>query len=146
MAARAVPDADLHVLGPVHREGHETDFANLKLHGWVDDVTTYLVAAEVVIASAGDNTVHEIARARRPFICAPEWRYFDEQKCKARELARLGAAIHLESWPGSLPAWQQLFAEAQALDVAALADLYDGDAACNAARWLTDLARRLWSS
>ena len=35
VAARAAPDALWLTLGPTHREGHETDFANLTELGWV---------------------------------------------------------------------------------------------------------------
>ena len=97
VAARALPDALWLVAGPVHREGHETDFGNLRELGWIDNLTDYLCAADRVVASAGDNTVHEIARAEKPFLCVPEWRYFDEQQAKAAELAKLGAAVHLSS-------------------------------------------------
>lgn len=71
MGARALPDAQWFVLGPVFKEGHETDFANLTITGWVDNSIAYLAAADVIIASAGDNTVHEIAQVGRPFLCFP---------------------------------------------------------------------------
>jgi UDP-N-acetylglucosamine--N-acetylmuramyl-(pentapeptide) pyrophosphoryl-undecaprenol N-acetylglucosamine transferase len=61
VAARAAPEALWLTLGPTHREGHETDFANLRELGWVPSVTDYLAAADIVVASAGDNTIHEVA-------------------------------------------------------------------------------------
>ena len=146
MAARAEPDTQFLVVGPVHREGHETDFANLELRGWVDNVTDYIAAADAVIASAGDNTVHEIARLGRPYLCAPEWRYFDEQARKADELERLGAAVALRAWPGSLSAWRDAFARAEALDLTALKKLYDADAARKIAAWLENEAAGLWAA
>lgn len=145
MAARAVPDALWLVVGPVHREGHETDFGNLIEKGWVAGVTDHIAAADVVIASAGDNTVHEIARVGRPYICAPEWRYFGEQSRKADRLAEVGAAVALHNWPGSLAPWRSLLDEAKALDPAALARLYDPDAARVAANYIEGLANRLWA-
>jgi hypothetical protein len=144
MAARAMPDALWLVVGPTHREGHETDFGNLVERGWVDDVTGHIAAADVVIASAGDNTVHEIARVGRPYVCAPEWRYFGEQTRKAERLAAIGAAVALPSWPGALAPWPALVAEAQALDPAVLARLYDPQAASHAADWLEATIARLW--
>ena len=134
------------MLGPVHREGHETDFANLVECGWVAGVTDHLAAADVVIASAGDNTVHEIARVGRPYVCAPEWRYFGEQTRKAERLAELGAAVALGRWPGDLAPWRSILDEAKALDPAALASLYDEGSAGAAARYLETLANDLWSA
>ncbi|WBY16505.1 glycosyltransferase [Erythrobacteraceae bacterium WH01K] len=146
VAARAEPDTLWLVAGPVHREGHETDFGNLRELGWIDNLTDYLCAADRVIASAGDNTVHEIARAGKPFLCIPEWRYFDEQQAKARELARLGAAVMRETWPASNPEWRKALAETDALDTSLLSSLHDEDAARKAAHWLEDTADRLWAA
>ncbi|MDY8108152.1 glycosyltransferase [Fulvimarina sp. 2208YS6-2-32] len=145
VAARAVPDAEWLVLGPTLKEGHETNFSNLRELGWVENVTDYLAAADIVIASAGDNTVTEIARVGRPFVVMPEWRYFGEQTRKAEALARLGAAVHAPRWPGDIPAWQALMAEARELDPAAIAKLYDPKAASKAAHWLEHLTDTLWT-
>ena len=145
VAARAEPETLWLVAGPVHREGHETDFGTLRELGWIDNLTDYLCAADRVIASAGDNTVHEIARAAKPFLCIPEWRYFDEQQAKARELGRLGAATYRETWPASIPEWQRVLAETDALDTAILASLHDEDAARRAARWMEQQATQLWA-
>ncbi len=116
VAARAEPDALWLTLGPTHREGHETDFSNLRELGWVSSVTDYLAAADIVIASAGDNTVHEIARVGGRLIVMPEWRYFAEQTRKAEALVRLGAAVQAPAWPGDLRGWRDLLARARALD------------------------------
>ncbi|QEA39481.1 glycosyl transferase [Pistricoccus aurantiacus] len=144
VAARAATGSRFITIGPVHREGHETDFFNLENHGWVTNVTDYLVASDIVLASAGDNTVHEIARIGRPYICAPEWRYYGEQVRKAECLQRLGAAIHLENWPSSIDAWQELLMRARELDVSTLRELYSPQAARTAAQWLENLTDRLW--
>lgn len=146
VAARAEPDALWLIAGPVHREGHETDFGNLRELGWVDNLTDYLCAADRVVASAGDNTVHEIARARKPFLCIPEWRYFAEQQAKAAELARVGAATHLETWPASIPEWQRVLSVTDRLDTERLAQLHDADAARKTALWLESEAERLWQT
>ncbi|MEA3537457.1 glycosyltransferase [Rhizobium sp. CC-YZS058] len=145
MGARAVPDALWLVAGPVHREGHETDFANLRELGWVSNVTDHIAAADIVIASAGDNTVHEIARVGAKFVVMPEWRYFAEQHRKADALCALGAAVTAPAWPGDYAAWQALLGAAEALDPAALRALHDPDAARNAATWLESLADELWT-
>lgn len=146
VAARAEPDGLWLVAGPVHREGHETEFGNLRELGWVDNLTDYLSAADRVVASAGDNTVHEIARAAKPFLCIPEWRYFDEQKSKAEQLERLGAAVVRETWPASIPEWQKVLAKTDELDRSKLAALHNEGAAKNAAAWLEAEAQRLWRS
>ena len=145
MGARALPEALWLTIGPLHREGHETDFANLRNLGWVDNPIEWIAAADVVIASAGDNTVHEIARVGRPYLCVPEWRYFDEQVAKARELARIGAAHTLSRWPGSNGQWRMAIANAKALEAEAIEPLFDADAAGRIARHLVALDERLWA-
>ena len=146
VGARALPDAEWLVLGPTLKEGHETNFANLKERGWVPNVTDYLAAADIVIASAGDNTITEIARVGRPLVVMPEWRYFGEQARKAEALALLGAAVHAPRWPGDIPGWQVLMSEARRLDQARLTPLYDPDAAKKAARWMEGLTDELWEN
>lgn len=145
VAARAVPDALWLVAGPVLREGHETDFPNLKELGWVDNVTDHIAAADIVVASAGDNTVHEIARAARLFVVMPEWRYFSEQHRKASELVRLGAAVSAPHWPGDYEGWRGLLQRAEELDTQALATLHEPTAAAKAANWLEGLCDQLWT-
>ena len=145
MGARARQDALWLALGPLHVEGHETDFPNLVRLGWVDRPMDYLAAADLVIASAGDNTVHEIARARRPFLCVPEWRYYDEQRVKGAQLARLGAAHVLDGWPASWRQWTEALEAARATGAERLAGLFDPDAARRIAEHLVELDARLWA-
>ena len=145
VAARAAPDALWLTLGPTHREGHETDFSNLRELGWVPSVTHHLAAADIIVASAGDNTVHEVARVGGRLIVMPEWRYFGEQARKAEALVRLGAAVQAPAWPGDLDGWRTLLARARALDGARLAALYAPDAAARAAGWLEGLTDTLWA-
>lgn len=144
VGARALPHADWLVLGPTLKEGHETDFANLRELGWVSNVTDYLAAADIVVASAGDNTVTEIARVGRPLVIAPEWRYFNEQTRKAEAMAAVGAAVHAARWPGDLAGWQALMDAARQLDPARITPLYRKDAAQRAANWLEGLTDELW--
>ena len=144
VGARAAPDARWVALGPVHREGHETEFANLTHEGWVDGITAWLAAADIVIASAGDNTVHEIARVGRPFLVVPEWRYFDEQWRKAQELDRIGAAAMLPVWPGNLADWRAALDRARGIDLDSQRALFSEDAAASAARFLMETCDRLW--
>ncbi|WP_447555012.1 glycosyltransferase [Vreelandella sp. EE22] len=144
VAARAAPQTLFLTIGPLHLEGHETDFANLVNCGWVDNVVDYLAASDIVLASAGDNTVHEIAMLKRPYIVAPEWRYFGEQARKAERLAELEAAVNMPVWPGDFAGWQHVLEKARGLDVERLATLYDASAAERAARWLEQCVDGLW--
>lgn len=145
VGARAAPDAIWLTIGPTHREGHETDFANLTELGWVPNVTDYLAAADIVIASAGDNTIHEIARVGQKLIVFPEWRYFGEQARKSDALVGLGAAVSVPAWPGDFTAWQALLAKARALDGEVIRTLYAPDAALRGAAWLESLTDDLWA-
>ena len=146
MAARALPEALWLTVGPVEMQGHETEFANLRQCGWVEDVAAYLAAADVVVASAGDNTCHEIARVGRPFLCIPEWRYYDEQVAKGRELARLGAAHVVSGWPASNGQWQEAIAATLKLGTARLTPLFDPEAARKIADHLVALDAHLWDA
>ncbi|MFW6413054.1 MAG: glycosyl transferase, partial [Oceanicaulis sp.] len=91
------------------------------------------------------NTVHEIARVNRPFLCVPEWRYFNEQVRKAEELARLNAAHTLTTWPASNAAWTDAIEAACAIDLETQASLFDPEAARKIAEGLLALEDRLWS-
>ena len=144
VAARAAPETLFVTVGPLHREGHETDFVNLVNHGWVSHTSDYIAAADIVLASAGDNTVHEVMRTGRAFICAPEWRYFDEQQRKAESLAAVGAAIHLRNWPGDLDGWRTLLERARKLDIEHQRGLHSPEAAARAAGWLQSRMETLW--
>ena len=146
VGARAAPDALWIAIGPTLEEGHETDFANLLKLGWVDNVPDYLAAADIVIASAGDNTIHEVARASGKLIVMPEWRYFSEQHRKADALVAIGAAVSAPQWPGDFPAWQDLLDAARRLDGSVLASLHEPDAAARGARWLESLTDSLWEA
>ncbi len=144
MAARALPDAAWTAIGPVHLEGHETEFPNLTRLGWVANTIDHIAAADVVVASAGDNTVHEIARVGRPFLCIPEWRYYDEQRAKAAELERIGAATVLAGWPASNDQWRDAIAATLERGAEALKPLFAPNAAKNIAQHLVALDERLW--
>ena len=145
MAARALPDWRIVTIGPVAREGHETEPGNLMHHGWVDVPETYVAAADLVIASTGNTACHQILAAGRPWIAVPEWRYFEEQLHKGRALHRAGVAHLCETWPGTPHGWRLAVDAARALDPDRQRRLVDPAAAAGTARWLTDLAARLWA-
>lgn len=144
LAARAYPTALWLTVGKTVRYGHETDFANLVDIGWVDDVSDYLAAADVVIATPGDTLTHEIARVGRPLICIPEWCYYDEQACKAQALSARNMAVYSPRWPASFTQWRTLVDKAGHCDLTAQRELVDDQAAERAAVWLEGLIQDLW--
>ena len=88
IGARAEPDTLWLTIGAVEHQWHETPPANLRHQGWVDNPAAYIAAADRIVSSAGDTTVHMIAAAGRPWVVVPEWRYFDEQLFKTRRARR----------------------------------------------------------
>lgn len=143
LGARAEPDAQWLTIGTVEHEWHATAPANLRHCGWVSTPELYIAAADRIVSSAGNTTVHMIAAMGRPWIVVPEWRYFDEQLWKARMLERAGAAAMLDHWPSHASAWAAAWQRAMALDLGRQHDLVDPAAAADAALWLTDLAECL---
>lgn len=115
---------------------------NLVHHPWAGDVFSHLLGADVVVASGSHNSVMEAAAARKPLVCIPQDRPFDEQGSKGRCLERLGAAVVRDGWPAA-SRWPALLSEALALGPANLSRLVDGGGARRAAGFLDDLARRV---
>jgi hypothetical protein len=142
LGARAEPDALWLTIGTVEHEWHATAPANLRHVGWVGTPDLYIAAADRVVSSAGNTTVHMIAAAGRPWIVVPEWRYFDEQLWKARMLGEAGAAVVLDHWPSHAGAWAAAWRRAAALDLVRQRALVDPGAARAAADWLAGLAAR----
>lgn len=113
--------------------------------GWVADPFTDLVHADVVIATAGHNTVMECAAAAARLVVLAEDRPFDEQHAKARLLADADAAVHLPAWPAP-HAWRDVLAHACRLDASVLAGLVDGDGVRRTSRRLDDLVAEITGS
>ena len=145
LGARAEPDGLWLTIGAVERDWHATEPGNLRHLGWVDCPELYIAAADRIVSSAGNTTVHMIAAAGRPWIVVPEWRYFDEQLWKARMLAEAGAAVMLDHWPAHGAAWAEAWGKAAALDLAVQRALVDPDAAQAAAAWLEAQADEAWT-
>lgn len=145
LGARAEPDVLWLTIGSVAHEWHATSPGNLRHVGWVGDPATYIAAADRVVSSAGNTTIHMVAAAGRPWIVVPEWRYFDEQVCKAHALDRAGAAVTLDHWPAYEAAWRDAWRRAAALSPVMQQALVDPDAAQTAARWLATLADEAWA-
>lgn len=134
--ARAIPERQFHIIGPCTVPNSLPD--NLELRGWVDDADAQIAAAGVVIGAAGDGVVSAVLAARRPFICLPEPRPFNEQVSKARRLGAVGGAIVRFDWPQASD-WTRLIDLAINQAEYWPACLTDEGGAEASARWLHDL-------
>lgn len=146
LGARAEPEALWLTIGAVDQEWHATMPGNLRHLGWVDRPDLHIAAADRIVSSAGNTTVHMIAAAGRPWIVIPEWRYFDEQLWKARMLDRAGAAVTLDHWPAHAAGWRDAWARAGRLDLTAQHRLVDSRAAQLCAAWLDTQADAAWTT
>jgi hypothetical protein len=82
---------------------------------WIENPWPLIVAADVVVAHAGQNAIAEIAAARRPAVIVPEDRPHDEQRTTASVLRRPEwPALVLERFPSS--GWPALLEQAAAQD------------------------------
>ena len=144
LGARAEPDSQWVTLGTIESEWHETPPANLSHLGWVDNVEDWISAADRIVSTAGNTTVHLVAAAAKPWIVVPEWRYFGEQVCKAEALDRAGAAAHARLWPSSAQEWAGYWRAAREIDPENQRRLVADDAAKHAATAIEALIRNLW--
>ncbi|MFX4084890.1 glycosyltransferase [Sphingobium yanoikuyae] len=142
-AARAAPAWQWRVIGPCTVPADLPP--NLELPGWVDDADAQIAAARVVIGAAGDGVVSAVLSARRPFICLPEPRPFDEQASKANRLAAVGGAIVRHEWPKPQE-WPSLIGRAIAQNQQWSACLESESGPERVARWLDDLCARAVSN
>lgn len=146
VGARATPTARWITIGPVQRDWHATEPANLEHRGWVADAADHIAAADVVIASTGNTTCQQILAAGRPWLAVPEWRYFDEQHRKAEALAAAGVACVRPHLPSSAGGWLSALAETRASHRPLVQRaMIDEAPAQIAADWLEALATRLWT-
>ncbi|TQR83518.1 UDP-N-acetylglucosamine--N-acetylmuramyl-(pentapeptide) pyrophosphoryl-undecaprenol N-acetylglucosamine transferase [Mycobacterium hodleri] len=81
---------------------------------WAEDPWPALCAADVVVSSAGQSSVADIAAAGRPAIIVAQDRPFAEQRATARALHRAGLAVVRPQWP-DLADWPHLVDDARAL-------------------------------
>ncbi|WP_420749341.1 glycosyltransferase [Rhodococcus sp. O3] len=82
---------------------------------WVHDPWPALCRADVVVGHAGQNTVADIAAARRPAVLVAEPRPFDEQCATVTALDHAGLAVALTGWPEA-QAWPGLLDRARRSD------------------------------
>lgn len=145
VGARVRPGARWITIGSIRRDWHATEPANLEHRGWVDDAAAHIAAADLVVASPGNTTCHQILAAGRPWLAIPEWRYFDEHHRKAAALAAVNAACVRPHLPSSAEAWAQALDQTMAThDPVLQRALIDPQAALKAASWLESLAGTLW--
>jgi hypothetical protein len=135
-AARATPDRHWHVAGALRT----ATAANVTDHGPRAPVDALLRACSVVVGTAGTNIVAEVAGARRPFVCLPQERPFQEQERQAEALRRLGVAVVPADAPRAAD-WPALLAEAEARPTELWGALHDGRGAARMATAIRRVAR-----
>jgi hypothetical protein len=122
LVGRGGHELDAHELRRVIRRTHRWEWTTLGVGDSahcsrstpaddLDRVWEHLVAADVVVAGAGSNVIAETAAARRPLICLPQARPFDEQLCAARSLQASGLLESCERWP-AVHQWDTLLERA----------------------------------
>lgn len=67
--------------------------------GRVDPILPTLLAADVVVTSAGWAATADVVSAGARLVLVPERRPFDEQEVRATALAGAGLAVRVEHWP-----------------------------------------------
>ena len=65
VGARTRPEARWITIGPLQRDWHATEPANVEHRGWVEDAADFIAAADLVIASTGNTTCQQILAAGR---------------------------------------------------------------------------------
>jgi hypothetical protein len=138
LVGRGGHELDAHELRRAIRRTHQWQWSTLGLRDPahaasasgldIDRVWQHLLACDVVVAGAGSNVIAETAAARRPMICLPQTRPFDEQVCAARSLAASGLVECCEHWPPT-HRWDALLDRALARDPSRWEIFHDGAAA-----------------
>lgn len=82
---------------------------------WAQDPWPALCNADVVVSSAGQSAVADIAAARRPAILVSAPRPFAEQHATSRALEAAGLALVRHEWP-ELDEWPSLIERARVSD------------------------------
>lgn len=141
-AARECSDWQWTVLGPICTENTLFVPPNLKLLGVVADPSEWLRSAHIVVGSAGDSLVSEIADLRCRFICVPDYRPFNEQQSTSERLANVGLAICCSVWPAAR-SWPLLLKRAAALKPEKWEIFADGKGAMRAANSISKVAQEV---
>lgn len=128
------------VIDAARTETPDWDWQVLGSDSWVADPFPVLLAADVVVTRAGQNSLAEVASARRPAIVVPGDRPHDEQRTTAKVLADGPWPVMVES---SLPTsgWSERLDAAAALDGAQWESWCDGRAASRFAAVVDEVVR-----
>jgi hypothetical protein len=81
---------------------------------WTDDPASAMLAADVVVSAAGQNSVADLAAVRARAIVLPQARPFEEQQATGLALARASLAVVLDRWPAP-SAWASRLEEAMSM-------------------------------
>ncbi len=101
-AAAATPDLRWSLIGASQRT-------------WLDDPWEALQRAEIVVSSAGQNSIADLAAAGARAVVVPQPRPFEEQKATGRILARHRLAVVQPAWPDD-GAWSAVLDRARCLE------------------------------
>ncbi len=145
LGARDDCESEWVTLGKMQSEWHETPPGNLKHLGWVDNPEDWISAANRIVSSCGNTTVHMVAAAGKRWVAIPEWRYFNEQNCKAEALDRAGVAAVARHWPSSASEWRKLWQAAEQVEAETQRSIIEPDAAQKAATEIGVLIDRIWA-
>jgi Glycosyltransferase family 28 C-terminal domain len=122
-AAAATPEWEWHVVGAA-----DSGDPSVVWHGWLDDPWQIVSTAEVVVSTAGNGAVAQIAAAQRPAILMPQGRPFDEQLHLARCVGANSPARVIDAWPQQQE-WPGLLNATAALDGTTWQEYADGQGA-----------------
>lgn len=93
LLASELPLWNINVLGTIDKPHCNKSLTNLHLLGWKNNYISYIQKASVIIGSAGDGVVSNILNFKKPYICVPQKRPFNEQLEKAKMLSNLGIDV-----------------------------------------------------
>jgi hypothetical protein len=108
---------------------------------WLEDPWLALCSADVIVSSAGQSSVADIAAAGRPAIIVAAERPFAEQRATAAALDRGGLAVVAQAWPVDAE-WTPLLEKALSLDPDAWTRWHTKGAAGRAAAVIGHVAAR----
>lgn len=134
-------DLDIDVITRCATAHPEFRWSSLGVAGgpWAEDPWPQLCTADVVVSSAGQSSVADIAAAGRPAIIIAAERPFAEQRAMARALERAGLAVVRPQWP-DLADWPRLVDDARALGSDVWERWRTADAAARAAALIERVA------
>lgn len=138
-AARVCSAWEWTVVGPVEANGAIEVPRNLRFLGTVSDPAEWLHDATIVVGSAGDGLVGEVADLRKRFVCIPELRPFGEQESVGKILESAGLALCCMAWPET-EQWPVILERALRLDPDRWATAADGMGAKRAAAAIMRIA------